>query len=61
MNENGIIAGRFLRNIPEQFEQRAVDEIDRRLVSIGNSHNVSIPWAIESGSRAWGFPSPDSD
>jgi predicted nucleotidyltransferase len=22
---------------------------------------VSIPWAIESGSRAWGFPSPDSD
>ena len=22
---------------------------------------VAIPWAIESGSRAWGFPSPDSD
>lgn len=22
---------------------------------------VSVPWAIESGSRAWGFPSPDSD
>lgn len=22
---------------------------------------MRIPWAIESGSRAWGFPSPDSD
>jgi predicted nucleotidyltransferase len=22
---------------------------------------VAVPWAIESGSRAWGFPSPDSD
>lgn len=22
---------------------------------------MSVPWAIESGSRAWGFPSPDSD
>lgn len=24
-------------------------------------HRVAIPLAIESGSRAWGFPSPDSD
>jgi predicted nucleotidyltransferase len=24
-------------------------------------HGVAIPLAIESGSRAWGFPSPDSD
>lgn len=22
---------------------------------------MTIPWGIESGSRAWGFPSPDSD
>lgn len=24
-------------------------------------YNVKIPFAIESGSRSWGFPSPDSD
>ena len=24
-------------------------------------HGVHIPLAVESGSRAWGFPSPDSD
>ncbi|WP_278256068.1 nucleotidyltransferase domain-containing protein [Nocardioides convexus] len=24
-------------------------------------HGVRVPWAIESGSRAWGFASPDSD
>ncbi|MDL9978658.1 nucleotidyltransferase domain-containing protein [Microbacterium candidum] len=38
-----------------------VAEIDRRLAAIEHDHDVRIPWAIESGSRAWGFPSPDSD
>ncbi|WP_081764193.1 DNA polymerase beta superfamily protein [Sphingobium sp. Ant17] len=28
---------------------------------IVSHHHVTIAWAIESGSRAWGFPSPDSD
>jgi uncharacterized protein len=50
-----------LRNVPHDFDKRAVEEIDRRLASIVVDHNVSIAWAIESGSRAWGFPSPDSD
>ena len=51
----------MLRSVPDNFDERAVDEIDKRLASIISDHNVSIPWAIESGSRAWGFPSPDSD
>ncbi len=38
-----------------------VAEIDRRLASVSTEHAVEVRWAIESGSRAWGFPSPDSD
>jgi uncharacterized protein len=36
-------------------------EIITRLRSIEHEHRVRIPLAVESGSRAWGFPSPDSD
>jgi predicted nucleotidyltransferase len=50
-----------MRSIPDTFDPAAVAEIDARLRSIEASHDVSIPLAIESGSRAWGFPSPDSD
>ncbi|MBC3872645.1 nucleotidyltransferase domain-containing protein [Undibacterium flavidum] len=35
--------------------------IQERLRSIEQKHNVNILLAIESGSRAWGFASPDSD
>lgn len=35
--------------------------IDARLDAIRHDERVAIPFAIESGSRAWGFPSPDSD
>jgi predicted nucleotidyltransferase len=31
-----------------------VDEIERE-------HEIRILYACESGSRGWGFPSPDSD
>jgi uncharacterized protein len=50
-----------VRNVPDYFDRGAVEEIDRRLSSITEDHRVTIAWAIESGSRAWGFPSPDSD
>lgn len=43
--------------IPE--ETRAL--IATRLDVIAREHQVEILYACESGSRAWGFPSPDSD
>jgi len=46
-----------VRAVPAGLDPEVVAEIDERLASAG----VAIPWAIESGSRAWGFPSPDSD
>ena len=37
------------------------EEILRRLALIELEEGVRIVLAVESGSRAWGFPSPDSD
>lgn len=37
------------------------EEIKIKLTQIQASHNVVILYACESGSRAWGFPSEDSD
>jgi predicted nucleotidyltransferase len=50
-----------LRNLPDTFSRATIAQIDQRLSGICETHDVSIPLAIESGSRAWGFPSPDSD
>lgn len=36
-------------------------DIEGRLDAIEATHDVRILLAVESGSRAWGFPSPDSD
>lgn len=38
-----------------------VKEINEKLDEIEKKENVRILHAIESGSRAWGFASPDSD
>ncbi len=37
------------------------DTILEKLTAIENEHGVKILYACESGSRAWGFHSPDSD
>ena len=50
-----------MRMIPSSMEPGAVAQIDARLDEIRRANSVVIPLAIESGSRAWGFPSPDSD
>ncbi|PDS79772.1 nucleotidyltransferase domain-containing protein [Rhizobium sp. L43] len=42
------------------FDPEAVKEIRSRLASV-REQDIRIGFAIESGSRAWGFPSPDSD
>ena len=37
------------------------DYIDQELTTLESTHGIHIPLAVESGSRAWGFASPDSD
>ena len=51
----------MIRTVPADLSPEAVAEVDATLAAIRREHGVHIPWAIESGSRAWGFPSPDSD
>ena len=36
-------------------------ELERRLEALAAEEGVRLLLAVESGSRAWGFPSPDSD
>ena len=45
----------------EPIPSKIADEIGARLAAVEQEHNVTILLAIESGSRAWGFPSPASD
>lgn len=41
--------------------QEVKEVVLEKLSAIEKEHNVRILYAVESGSRAWGFPSPDSD
>ena len=45
----------------QDFEGEAADLIQMKLQEIERSEGIRILRAIESGSRAWGFASPDSD
>lgn len=44
-------------NVSDEARQRALDRLD----NIAREEGIRILLAVESGSRAWGFPSPDSD
>jgi uncharacterized protein len=50
-----------MRHIDSGMDAGHVESIDKRLDAVIKSEDVRIPLAVESGSRAWGFPSPDSD
>lgn len=50
-----------LRHIPADMDGEKVASIDAMLDRIADEYSVFLPLAIESGSRAWGFSSPDSD
>ncbi|MCC8963646.1 nucleotidyltransferase domain-containing protein [Bradyrhizobium sp. Pear76] len=50
-----------LRSIPADMDAGKVAAIDAMLDRIAYEHHVYLPLAVESGSRAWGFSSPDSD
>jgi predicted nucleotidyltransferase len=41
--------------------QKIFTAIKQKLLEIEKEHNVKILYAVESGSRAWGFESLDSD
>jgi len=43
------------------IDTKAEQQIMDSLATIERDNTVKILFAIESGSRAWGFPSPDSD
>ncbi|WP_418635829.1 DNA polymerase beta superfamily protein, partial [Segatella sp.] len=44
-------------NQAEQYASR--ERISKHLREIEEQHHIKILYAVESGSRAWGFSSPD--
>ena len=40
---------------------KPIEIIQNKLTKIPADHNVKLLYAVESGSRAWGFESTDSD
>lgn len=50
-----------MRTLPASFDAPTVDAVDELLDQVVRVEGVRVLAAVESGSRAWGFPSPDSD
>ena len=47
--------------IPTTIDPRVRRKIAKSIVDLENAEKVRVLYACESGSRAWGFPSRDSD
>ncbi len=62
---NNYIENKFSRNLDMLLESTVTDEakhiIQQKLIDIAKNYNVRILFAVESGSRAWGFPSINCD
>ena len=43
------------------MDKKIVEKVRKKLLEIEREHNISILYSVESGSRAWGFESLDSD
>ena len=50
-----------LRALGPGFDPGIVAAIEGRLACVAANEHAVVLLAVESGSRAWGFPSPDSD
>jgi len=48
-------------NAATGIDDATAGSVRRKLSDIERAHGVRVLFAVESGSRAWGFPSPDSD
>ena len=47
--------------ITADFDTTTVERIQAHLEGLESTHGVQLLCTIESGSRTWGFPPPDSD
>jgi uncharacterized protein len=50
-----------LRALGPGFDPTVVAAVDEKLRRVAERESAVVLLAVESGSRAWGFPSPDSD
>jgi predicted nucleotidyltransferase len=50
-----------LRVLADSFDPAIVARVDAMLAEVKEQHRATVLLAVESGSTAWGFPSPDSD
>ncbi len=60
--EKNLVLCKICRFIFQEYKMPTIEEtIKEKLSEVEEKHNVKIIYACESGSRAWGFASPDSD